>query len=148
MVDFARGDLGHAHLAATLQRRQGELAVLGLDHADDRIDIGDVDRPALFQPGIERFEHPSRLIDPGRRALEQHVVAARGGRHGKTLFDEGEVLVEIAVELGGQAIVFKGEFELRCEGVVCGGWQVPAQTFSAPERGGADCAVHAGTTLG
>jgi hypothetical protein len=54
------------------------------------------------------------------------------GADGKALFDEGEVLVKIAVELGSQAIVIKGAFELRCEGVIGGGWQVPAQTFSAP----------------
>jgi hypothetical protein len=27
---------------------------------------------------------------------------------------------------------------LRCKGVIGGGWQVPAQTFSAPEGGAAE----------
>src|SRR5690606_13146926 len=110
---------------------------------------GDIGGAAFLQAGIERFEYPPRLVDPGGRALQQHVIAARRGRNGEALFDEGEVLVEIAIELGSEAIVFKSEFEVRCKGVVCGGWQVPAQAFSAPEKGdGAPRAIHARTTLG
>jgi hypothetical protein len=37
---------------------------------------------------------------------------------------------------------------LRCEGVIGGRWQVPAQTFSAPEGGAADCVAHALMRLG
>ena len=63
---LAGGDLRHAHLALLLERGQRQLAVLGLDHADHGVDIGDVDRPALFEQAIERFEHAPGLVDARR----------------------------------------------------------------------------------
>ena len=48
------------------------------------------------------------------------MVAARRRGDGETLFDEGEVLVEIAVKLGGEPVVFEGQFKLGGEGVVGG----------------------------
>ena len=40
------------------------------------------------------------------------MVAARRRLHGEPLFDQGEVLVEIPVQLGGELVVFEGEFKL------------------------------------
>ena len=60
------------------------------------------------------------------------MIAARRGRDREPLLDEGEVLVEIAVELRGEAVVFEGQFKLRGEGVVGGRGQVPVQTARSP----------------
>ena len=64
---LARRDLRHAHLALLLEGRERELAVLGLDHADHRIDVGDVDRAAFLEQRVERFEHAAALVDAGAR---------------------------------------------------------------------------------
>jgi hypothetical protein len=32
-------------------------------------------------------------------SLQENMIAARRGRHGKALFNQGEVLVEIAIKL-------------------------------------------------
>ena len=41
------------------------------------------------------------------------------------LLDQGEMLVEIAIELGREAIVFEGEFKLGGKGVLCSRGQMP-----------------------
>ncbi len=100
---FARGDLGHAHPALLFERREGELAVLGLDHADHGIDVGNVDGAALFEQRVERFQHAARLIDTRSRALQHDVIAARRGGDRQALLDQRKMLIEVAVELGSEA---------------------------------------------
>src|SRR6185437_11500216 len=97
--------------ALPFERRQGELGIVALDHANDRIDVGDIDRAALFEHGIERFEDAPALVDGRSRTLEQYVVAARRGRNGEPLLDEREVLIEVAIKLGGEAVIVEGQFE-------------------------------------
>jgi hypothetical protein len=53
-------------------------------------------------------------------------------RHVQSLFDEGKVLVEVAIKLRCEAIVFEGQFKLRGEGVVWGGGQMPVQVLENP----------------
>jgi hypothetical protein len=60
------------------------------------------------------------LVDRAGRTFEQNMIAAGSGRNLEPLFDQGQVLVKIAIELCSQTIVFKSEFELRCECVVGG----------------------------
>ncbi len=59
------------------------------------------------------------------------MIAARRGGDLEALFDQGEVLVEVAVELGGVAVVFEGQFKLRGKGVVGGRGQVPVQVLES-----------------
>ena len=75
---------------------------------------------------VERFEHapaPDRRRDAAPFSMQ--MIAARRGGDLEALFDEGEVLVEIAVELGGEAVVFEGQFKLQRKGR-CRGWRTNA----------------------
>jgi hypothetical protein len=60
------------------------------------------------------------------------MVAARRGGDLQALLDEGEVLVEIAVKLRGEPVVFEGQFKLRGEGVVGSCRQMPVQVLDNP----------------
>ena len=73
--------------------------------------------------------NPAALVDGGRRTLQHQMIAAGGGGDLEALFDKSEVLVEVAVELRGEPVVFEGQFQLRGEGVVGGGGQMPVQVL-------------------
>ena len=64
---LARRDLRHPHLALLLKGGERELAVLGLDHADHRVDVGNVDRTAFLEQRVERLEDAAALVDAGVR---------------------------------------------------------------------------------
>ena len=94
-------------LPLLFERGQRQLAVLGLDHADDAIDIGNIDRPPLFETAIKRFQHTPGLVDRAGRAFEQDVIAAGGRRNLEPLFDQRQVLVKIAVSWAARRLSSK-----------------------------------------
>ena len=87
---------------------------------------------AFLEHAIKRFEHAPGLVDRRRGALQHQMIAARRGGDLQPLLDEGEVLVEIAIKLRGEAVVFEGQFKLRGKGVVWGGGQMPVQVLEIP----------------
>jgi hypothetical protein len=62
------------------------------------------------------------------------MIATRGRGDLQALFDKSKVLVEVAIELGGESVVFEGQFKLRGKGVVGSRRQVPVQTVLFPVR--------------
>ena len=86
---------------------------------DGALDVAGDQLVAALEPLVERVEHAPRLLAGVARALERDVVAALLGDHAEPVLDQREVLVVLAEQQRGEAVVVEGERDLG-RGVVAG----------------------------
>ena len=120
------GGVAGAHGAALagadlLETDASDVGVLGEQRPlrrallDRAVDVAGRQSVAGFDPRVEKFERAAGGIAGFGRAFQRHVVAVGVGNDAEAAFDLGEVLVELAEDERGEAIV--GEGEARLDGV-------------------------------
>lgn len=62
---------------------------------------------SLQQTLIKRFQRGPRLRTASLGAFQCHLVAARNRIHTEPLFNQRQILVELAEEIANQPVVFK-----------------------------------------
>ena len=67
----------------------------------------------MQQPIVEHVEGEAGAGERLRAAGERHLVAAGDGVDAEALLEQGEVLVELAEQLGDQPIVVEGDDDVR-----------------------------------
>ena len=86
-----------------------ELPLAGAREADRTVHVGGADVVPLLEAPVEVLEGEPCLGAGLLRAADRDLVAPRHGLHAELRLDDGEVLVELAEQLGREAIVVEGE---------------------------------------
>ena len=111
-----------------LGRRQ--LRVGRLRHADRAVDVAGSELVALLQAAVEDVEGEAGAVAGAGGAAERHLIAAGDGLDAESLLDEREVLVELAEQHGGEAVVVEGDDDLG--GAIGRRWRPAPSVLCAP----------------